>query len=455
MAHFPPGEGRAPIEIDLAAAPPDSPLAAAATAALQHAGRTALSPWAIELTSSIPTGRGMGSSAAVAVALVRAIGLAAGEEWDAATVAALAFAAERQVHGTPSGIDNTVTAYGRPIHFAQHRLREKAFFRQAGIGTAAYQAIRSLADVAGATALPGILKTCTPYLAGNVPARGEHLAWMESSAVIFANSVLGARTNTEGRESTSAAMLTGKIPDWGLHQTEHRYGTHRIDVDVNVDSVMDWGMLGYYVGDVVQERIPVVLGKYSQSEIVRLKHFGAAASSSGGVEMYHIVGVTPEAESLEMAFGPKQPLETFRYGKDEQRRVYDRLNASGRDSNVDFVMLGCPHAAIEQLREAARLLEGKKVSGNCALWIFTSRAVKSQAQQEGIVQALGNAGAVLLTDTCSAFAQALPPGTKVAALDSAKQAHYLPAILGIQAWFGSTTDCIKAALTGRWSGELS
>ena len=105
-----------------------------------------------------------------------------------------------------------------------------------------------------------ILKTCTPYLAGNVPARGEHLAWMESSAVIFANSVLGARTNTEGRESTSAAMLTGKIPDWGLHRTECRFGTHHIDVEVPVDSVMDWGMLGYFVGDVVQEHIPVVVG---------------------------------------------------------------------------------------------------------------------------------------------------------------------------------------------------
>jgi predicted aconitase len=224
-------------------------------------------------------------------------------------------------------------------------------------------------------------------------------------------------------------------------------------VEVNVESVMDWGMLGYYVGDVVQERIPVVVGRCSQSEIVRLKHFGAAASSSGGVEMYHIVGVTPEAESLEMAFGPKRPVETFRYGKAEQRSVYDRLNANGRDTDVDFVMLGCPHAALEQLREAARLLEGKKVSANCALWIFTSRAVKSQAQQEGIVKALGDAGAVLLTDTCSAFAQAVPPGTKVAALDSAKQVHYLPAILGVQAWFGSTRDCINAALTGRWSGE--
>jgi predicted aconitase len=299
----------------------------------------------------------------------------------------------------------------------------------------------------------GILKTCTPYLAGNVPTKGEHLAWMESSAVIYANSVLGARTNTEGRESTSAAMLTGKIPDWGLHRTEHRYGTHRIDVEIPIASVMDWGMLGYFVGDVVQERIPVLQGDFQRPDIVRLKHFGAAASSSGGVEMYHIVGVTPEAETLEMAFGPRQPVETFAYSTAERRRIYDRLNANASDPNVDYVMLGCPHAALEQLQEAARLLDGKKVSANCQLWIFTSRAVKSQASETGIIRTLNDAGAVLLTDTCSAFAQALPPGTKVAALDSAKQAHYLPAILGVQAWFGSTADCINAALTGRWNPE--
>jgi predicted aconitase len=116
-------------------------------------------------------------------------------------------------------------------------------------------------------------------------------------------------------------------------------------------------------------------------------------------------------------------------------------------------MLGCPHAALEQLQEAARLLDGKQVSANCHLWLFTSRAVKSQASETGIIRTLSDAGAVLLTDTCSAFAQALPPGTKVAALDSAKQAHYLPAILGVQAWFGSTADCINAALTGRWNPE--
>jgi len=120
---------------------------------------------------------------------------------------------------------------------------------------------------------------------------------------------------------------------------------------------------------------------------------------------------------------------------------------------VDYVMLGCPHAALEQLEEAAALLEGKRVSANCNLWIFTSRAVDSEARRLGYVRAINDAGGVVLTDTCSAFAQAIPPGTKVAALDSAKQAHYLPAILGVQAWFGSTRDCIQAAVTGRWNGE--
>ena len=143
-----------------------------------------------------------------------------------------------------------------------------------------------------------IMKTCTPYLAGNLPVKGEHCAWMESSAVVYCNSVIGARTNTEGRESTSAAMLTGKIPDWGFHRDEYRHATHLIEVETPVESVMDWGMLGYFVGDVVEEDIPVLTGSIRQADPLRHKHFGAAAASSGGVEMYHIVGVTPEAREL-------------------------------------------------------------------------------------------------------------------------------------------------------------
>ncbi len=299
-----------------------------------------------------------------------------------------------------------------------------------------------------------VLKTCTPYLAGNMPAYGEHCAWMESSAVVFCNSVVGARTNTEGRESTSAAMLTGKVPDWGFHRDEYRHGTHLIQVDVPVESVMDWGMLGYFIGDAVQENIPVVVGKLSQPDLIRHKHFGAAAASSGGVEMYHVIGVTPEAPSLEAAFGSSKPVTTIHYGPAERRRVYESLNSNGRDLNVDYVMLGCPHASIEQIGEAARLLAGRKIKDGRSLWMFTSRSVKSVADLHGYIKTIRDAGGLVMTDTCSAIGRTVPQGTKVVALDSAKQVHYLPAIMGIEAWFGTTEDCIHAALTGRWAGEL-
>src|SRR5690349_2459116 len=156
-----------------------------------------------------------------------------------------------------------------------------------------------------------VLKTCTPYLAGNMPAFGEHCAWMESSAVVFCNSVVGARTNTEGRESTSAAMLAKRVPDWGFHRTDFRYGQHLVDVQVPVVDIFEWGMLGYFVGGAVQDAIPVIEGAVSGASVIRHKHFGAAAASSGGVELYHMVGITPEAPSLEAAFGPRKPDERF------------------------------------------------------------------------------------------------------------------------------------------------
>ena len=297
-----------------------------------------------------------------------------------------------------------------------------------------------------------ILKTCTPYLAGNVPTKGEHCAWMESSAVVYCNSVLAARTNTEGRESTSAAMLTGRIPDYGFHQDAHRRATHHIEVEVPVDDIFNWGMLGYFAGEVVGERIPVLTGEYSQANLIHHKHFGAAAASSGGVEMYHVVGVTPEAPTLEAALGGKRPVEKIRYGKAERQRTYETLNARGKDPNVDFVMLGCPHYSLDQIQAVCRLLQGKRVSANCKLWIFTSRVVRAMADREGLTKIIRDAGGVLLTDTCSSISQAVPPGTQVAALDSAKQTHYLPAIMGIEAWFGTTQDCINAAVSGRWNG---
>lgn len=300
-----------------------------------------------------------------------------------------------------------------------------------------------------------VLKTCTPYLAGNMPKLGEHCAWMESSAVVFANSVVGARTNCEGRESTSAAMLAKRVPNWGFHKPDFRRGQHSIDVGVPVDDVFEWGMLGYYTGGAVEDAIPVLDGAIGGPSLIRHKHFGAAAASSGGVEMYHMVGITPEADSRELAFGGDDRGERLSYDKAARKAVYQRLNSIGGSQAVDYVMLGCPHASIDQIAEIAALLEGRKVSASSALWVFTSRAVKQAAVANGYAAALDAAGARLMTDTCSAISQAVPPGTRVAAFDSAKQAHYLPAMMGIEGWFGTTRDCINAACTGKWEGRLS
>lgn len=327
-------------------------------------------------------------------------------------------------------------------------------WQKQGLSTEAHDAIEESESYSAQHGVH-LMNTCTPYQVGNVPVKGEHCAWMESSAVVYVNSVLGARTNVEGRESTGAAMLTGKIPYWGFHLEENRFGSHLVQVREQVVSSMEWGLLGYYVGEVVQEGIPVLDGICETPNLVKLKHFGAAAASSGGVEMYHIPGTTVEARTLEEAFGPRTPVETIEYGAREKREAYDHLNHTARDTDVDLVMIGCPHATLSQIRDVCRLLEGRKVHPDSALWVFTPRAIRQVAEQNGYARILEEAGAVLMSDTCPAIGQFLPKGTRVIATDSAKQVHYLPAIMKVQGWFGTLENCVDAAVTRTWRGELT
>jgi predicted aconitase len=300
-----------------------------------------------------------------------------------------------------------------------------------------------------------ILATCTPYQVGNLPVRGEHCAWMESSAVVYANSVLGARTNCEGGASTGAAGLTGKIPYWGLHLPENRLATHVVRADTRVETFQDWGMFGYFVGEAVQEARPAVIGELAQPDLTDLKHFGAATATSGGVELYHLPGITPEAPTLEAAFDGGAVPEPIVYGAAERRWVYETLNAQGTSTDVDFILLGCPHASLDQLAQIAYRLEGRRLHESVQLWVMTPRAPATMAARNGYTRAITRAGGYVLTDSCPAMSKAAPPGTKVFATDSAKQAHYLPAILGIEAWFGTLDECLDAAVTGRWTGGLA
>ena len=296
--------------------------------------------------------------------------------------------------------------------------------------------------------------TCTPYQVGNVPARGEHCAWTESSAVPFCNAVLGARTNTEAAHSAFPIALTGKVPLSGFHLDENRLGDHLIHVEIDVNSVRDWYLLGYYAGEMSQLAVPVIDLRYGMvPNISMLKGFNAAGASSGGIMMYHVVGVTPEAPTLEAAFGHKRIKETLTYGQGERRQTYEALN-SANDPAVDLINIGCPHYSVEELREVTRLLEGKKVHENVTLWIWTAHQLKAIADRNGYTDIILKAGGQVMTDSCPLNTNLFPSGTKVVATDSAKHAHYAPAIAGVGVWFGSMEDCIKAAITGTWRGEL-
>jgi predicted aconitase len=300
-----------------------------------------------------------------------------------------------------------------------------------------------------------LFSTCTPYQVGNVPRFGEHCAWMESSAVVYINSVLGARTNTEGRESSAASMLTGRTPYCGYHLDGHRRATHLVEVVHPVRTTEDWNLLGYWVGERVQDAVPVLVGPGlagSEPTPVQLKQFGAAAASSGDVEMYHLPGVTPEAPTPEHALGGRAPAATSVYDAAARAGTVESLCRTAVDRDVDFVMIGCPHASLEQVREVARLVEGRRIADSTQLWVFTPRALRTAAERSGDVAVIERAGGRVLSDTCPAIGQFLPPGTRVFATDSAKQVHYLPAIAGVQGWFGSVTACVTAALTGRWPG---
>lgn len=297
--------------------------------------------------------------------------------------------------------------------------------------------------------------TCTPYHSGALPMFGEHCASMESSAVSLFNSVIGARTNTEGIESSMSAAFTGRVPYWGLHLKENRRGTHliRVGEDVPLESMMDWGLLGFFFGDRVQEKIPVVDGVHTRPTLEMLKHCGAAAASSGGVEMYHVVGITPEARDLQDAFSGNPVREEFYFGPAQRRECYEKLN-TGVGSEVNHIILGCPHYSLKELFYLCRLLEGKKVSPNTSVWVFVPYAVKALAKRHGYDKVLAEAGALLLCDACPALSGICPKHATCVVTDSAKQAKYFHDITKLPTYFGSMEQCVDAAVTGRWHGSL-
>jgi predicted aconitase len=283
--------------------------------------------------------------------------------------------------------------------------------------------------------------TCTPYLVGNVPSQGEHVAWAESSAVSYANSVLGARTNREGGPSALAAAILGRTAAYGLHLDENRRATLKVDVRCAVRTPSDFGALGYLVGKTARNRVPLFIGLDKNCSQTALKTLGAAMAASGAVALYHAAGVTPEADRPDI-LAPEYDS----FIVDDLRPAYAALNADTQQ--IDLVWFGCPHASLEEMADIVRLLDGRPVK--TALWITAAREVRDQAENEGLVSTIEACGGKVVADMCAVVAPMKELGFRTAATPSAKGATYLPSHAGLLVRYGTVEQCIEAAVSGAW-----
>lgn len=276
--------------------------------------------------------------------------------------------------------------------------------------------------------------TCTPYqIRQDLASPGDHLAWSESSAVSYANSVIGARTNREGGPSALAAALVGKTALYGYHLEENRLPTHLVEVDADLRG-SDYGALGFLVGRIVKDGVPFFRLPGQHPSPDELKALGAAMAASGSVALYYVQDVTPKPPA------GGQPEEKMHLDRKEIDEVYARFPAEGADA----VALGCPHCSAEELERIAGLLQGKKVQKE--LWVCTARKIAEA--NPGLVAAIEKSGANVFCDTCMVVSPATERYSRMLT-SSGKALSYLPGLAGVKAGLGSLEDCIDAALGRR------
>jgi predicted aconitase len=282
--------------------------------------------------------------------------------------------------------------------------------------------------------------TCTPYLIGNLPRYGEHVAWSESSAVTFANSVIGAKTNREGGPSALAAAFVGKTPCYGLHLDENRAPNIHVQVNASLKKVSDWGALGYSIGKKAENKIPYITG-IKDAEVDELKSFCASVVTYGSKPLFYMKGITPGAENYQ----PPKEMVTIEDG--DIKEAYENINDEVTD--IDFVCIGCPHCSIKEIAEIAKLLKGKRVSPKTEFWVATSRFAKQLADSRGYTEIIERAGGKFACDTCMAVAP-LKGRFKSVATTSAKGCYYSRHNKMLTK-MGSLEECVEAAVTGKWS----
>ena len=294
--------------------------------------------------------------------------------------------------------------------------------------------------------------TCAPYQTEWKPSFGQQVAWGESNAIVFANSVLGARTERYPDLLDICCAITGRVPAAGLHLTENRAGQllfRLVDVPLAVqqDDTF-YPVFGHLLGKVAGDRIPVVDGLRVQPAEDQLKALGAAAASSGAVALFHIVGVTPEAPTLEAAFQGRQPAQIVDVTMDTLRQARRELTTAEGD-RLDMVVLGSPHFSLAEFRQLAPLLAGQHTHPSVQFLVTSSRGMVLLARQAGYLDALERFGGKVTVDTCILASPMLPPEVKLLMTNSAKYAYYAPGLLGTRITFGSLADCVRSAVAGR------
>lgn len=292
--------------------------------------------------------------------------------------------------------------------------------------------------------------TCAPYQLADRPGFGEQIAWAESNAIVFANSVLGARTERYGDFIDICAAIVGQVPEVGLHTDEGRLATLVVRVERIPERTMErdtfFGVLGHVLGKVAGRAIAVIDGVPAATED-QLKALGAAAASSGSVAMFHMVGVTPEAPTLREALGGRAPERTVTLGPAELSAAATELTSTS-SSALGAVSIGTPHFSYDEFTRLRWLLAGRVVSPALEFFVSTGRDTLARIDDEGWGDDLRRCGVQIVTDTCTYVTPILSGRPGAVMTNSAKWAWYAPNNLGYEVIFGSMEECVESAVRG-------
>jgi predicted aconitase len=294
--------------------------------------------------------------------------------------------------------------------------------------------------------------TCAPYQTANAPSFGEQIAWSESNAVAFANSVIGARTNRYGDYLDICCALAGRAPAAGLHLDEPRLATLVVELRSIPPGLAlrddFYSVLGYLLGSIAADEVPVVTGLDAQPTEDQLKAMAAAAASSGEVAMLHLAGITPESATVAEALGNRRPRRTVAVSMADLRRTREALSTTA-GSRLDVVAFGSPHCSLAECRTLASLMSGRRALETVDVFVTTSRAVRDILARSGELAVLEAFGARVTADTCIVVAPLVKPSAQVLMTNSAKYAHYGPGLLGVDSVFATTQECVASAVAGR------